>query len=134
MQCDQCRSNYMMNEVPEDSNVYAFIRNKQYSGTCRLICPSNIFLHFAYSLDKLFTTKFSEICHMNAVVRRLVLLAKPLVNEFLGCDNCECKRKLLYGVKLFFTVRLHASLKQSNIENVVGTGKRNRKVLKLMHL
>ena len=69
--------------------------------------------------------------HMNGLLQRLSGSPKYCLKL---CDKSEFQERSFSMVKLFMKVRLHHALKMSNIERKVSTGKRNRKVLKLMHL
>ena len=67
-------------------------------------------------------------------MHRLESLAKQHFGMVLDCEETACLLKLEYGVKLFFKIRVHASLKRFNSETMKKGGKRNKKVMKLMHL
>lgn len=133
--CSFCMSKFIIQNVPTDNIAYTFIDKKAYSGTCGLVYPSEQFAVFVEKLEHVYVNAFPNVMHLDRIMFRLENCAKELVDTVTDCENDMCIKKVHYCITLFFKIRIHASLKRSNSDNSMGKGcKRNRKVLKLMHL
>ena len=71
---------------------------------------------------------------MEKVLTRLVLYAESCCEGIVQCDSMVCKQKMVSVVRLFMKVRVFLAIKTSNANNACTHGKRNRKMLKLMHM
>lgn len=72
--------------------------------------------------------------HLPGVLESLVKNTQKEIETFEKCDNPTCKLRVRYMTKLYMKVKLHHTLKMSNISNYFSAGcKRNRKILKLIH-
>ena len=131
--CLECKHFLQTDKLPESASNSSFelLRNKAYKQSNSLIFPSEQFCKVVELFQKIFCDTFPHRMHMNGLLQRLSGSAKDCLKL---CDKSEFQERSFSMVKLFMKVRLHHALKMSNIERKVSTGKRNRKVLKLMHL
>ena len=89
---------------------------------------------YTEDLEILYTATFPDLSHIDNVMGSLVECASDKIESVLCCDSTDCHQKMILAVKLYFKIRVHASLKRTNIENKESKGKRNKKLLKLMHI
>ena len=135
LSCANCQNRFTLCSVPVDQPVYTFLRKKLYSPHCKLVCPSVEFVQFVDKLENLYVTNFPSVMFMHGLIQRLELMSRPLQGDILShCADCNCHSKLEYGVKLFFKVRVNATLKRKSCEIREKREKGCKKLMKLQHL
>lgn len=134
--CENCQQKCMLKIIPENEEMYTFIKEKTYDGRGSLVCPSPKFASFIEDVETYFSLNFSNYMHMSRVMYRLFTGLKMCMENSieLFCGDRTCYLKLECAVKLFFRVRVHASIKRANFGSMNSGGKRNRKVLKLKNI
>ena len=134
LSCRFCIDIFSIKSIPKLHKSYEFIRQKKYSEQVRFLYPSMKFVRLIEELETLYTKHFSNISHFDNVLSRLTETGKCKTKGRTSCLSEICELKLLYAVILFFKVRIHASLRRTNISNKESNGSRNKKLLKLMHI
>ena len=106
------------------------------SRTLLLICPVICwaFIAFIQRVEDLFSVVLSAVMHMEGVMRRLFKNMSKSLGKMLECNKEECSVKLRGMIWLYLKVRLHHALRISNRQHKITGGKRNRKMMKLMHV
>ncbi len=139
IKCTKCKEFLKINCLPESSedSIYEFLRCKTYKETGCLVYPSEMFTKFFQNLEATFNLTFPSIMHKVGLIGSLCKSCEHFVDRLYlqtECDNDACKVTLHNIVKLYIKVKVHHVLKMNNIEKITSSNKRNRKILKLMHL
>lgn len=134
LSCERCLSDYILTARPINNAMYSFLNLKAYTEQCGLVYPTPQFVHFVENLENLYLTVFPSIMHMPGIMCRLQTNARELLEEFIECTNEGCIQKINYGLNLYLKVRVHATLRRTNNDFGKAGDKRNKKIIKLMHL
>ena len=135
VKCETVSCLSVQGEAAGSSARYTFIHEKAY-GDNFLKYPSEVFSSFIDELEAAFVVTFPFYMHRWKVLTGLVLQVKEKCMNICSCGSAECIKHYTALATLYMKVRLHHALKMSNItnaESAVGK-KRNRKMLKLMHI
>ena len=132
--CSQCNSKFTVPNLSDNDPATEFLKAKAYVATGTLIYPSPVFANLVAKLETVFDSNFPHVVHMEKVLMRLVLYAAPHHEGMTDCDSMPCKEKLVRVARLYMKVRIFHAIKISNLDNKCPHGKRNRKMLKLLHL
>ena len=132
--CSYCSRKFVLKALPTRHQTYAFLKNKRYSENCNLVYPAMVFVKFIEELEIMYTVAFPKVCHLQDVMHVLIESTRHKIDTVLDCNNGMCMDRMMYGLKLYMKVRIHATLKRTNSENKESKGKRNKKLLKLMHV
>ena len=135
--CIDCKTHFAQDTLPKNDEMFGFLREKTYKEQGCLKYPSSQFASFINDLEFDYAHNFPLIIYMDSVMMRLQNRAVESSNAFLKCEQDTCKTRLQSIVKLFLKIRVHASLKRICGESRFSDpapGKRNRKVLKLLHI
>ena len=125
-------------EEAEDAGPeFTFFNNKQCDGlqTGGLFRPSYLLLNFLYALEIVFREHVTQAVHNPNIRLRYVESIKKEQDIFLVvCGDTDCHKSHMYMVNLYFTVRIHHLLKEQSRSLHMPGVKRNRKVIKLLHV
>ena len=132
--CETCSFQFQTASLPELQR-YEFLKNKAYEATGCLVYPT---VELSTIFDKLEVTFKSIFPHVLAVKGVMVTLnshtEEICTNTGLACFKCE--DKFLTMARLYIKVRVHHSLEEFNksMPQLRGKAKRNRKMMKLLHV
>ena len=118
-------------KVPNEQNTFMKHKQYQYCHESGLYFPSDSLLNFVSHLEQQFRT-VSNVFHTKGLLLKYILVvnsASDVPSVTSSCENC-CK----YVIRLFFVVRIHHFLREQNRTFQLPGGKRNRKVMKLLHI
>lgn len=135
--CEFCSSFFEQKTFDESSefSTHEYIRNKNYKSKGCLLIPTKAFATFVESLERSFNMIFPACMHLPGVLETLMKNSQKEIQDFEKCDKENCKARVRCMVKLYMKIKIYHTLKMSNISNHLSTGnKRNRKILKLMHV
>lgn len=134
--CKECT--LLSTHVPTDSR-YTFLKDKQYTdlvlGEKGLKVPSTALVDLLTALESNFRKYISSVIHSVGLGEKLFTSSMEAVSECreVVCSREECKKSLVYLVKLFNRIRIHHVLRTQNRHISQPNQKRNRKFLKLTH-
>ena len=132
--CPRCQSKMTVASLPENDTSTTLLKAKAYRPTGTLIYPSQAFASLIGQLETVFVSNFPLIVRTEKVLMRLVLYAESCCEGIVQCDSMVCKQNMVSVVQLFMKIRIFHAIKTSNANNACTHGKRNRKMLKLMHM
>ena len=132
--CSTCHDLLKVDNLSGTSPVsqYEPLRFKTYKEIHCLIYPSISFSNFVQTMETLFCSIFGGVMHQNNLLKTLCKTVEKEITELHKCGITQWLHRLHQYVKLYMTVRIHHSLKISNIGIMYGH-KRNREMLKLCH-
>lgn len=130
--CESCKET-LQTTIDSQNPTHVLLSQKNYGDTAGegLIAPSSLLYEFVETLEVEYRKTVESVTHMGQVRGRLVMSLAKSTGVSMSCNVCQCKPMLL---NLFVTVRLHHSLKDSNLSFSSSQGRRNRKVLKFSHV
>ena len=132
-QCVDC-SLQLVYDIPPHNELYTFLKYKAHEERGTLVYPTETFKAFIQRVEDLFSVVLSAVMHMEGVMRRLFKNVSKSLGKMLECNKEECSVKLRGMILLYLKVRLHHALRISNRQHKITGGKRNRKIMKLMHV
>ena len=105
--------------LPEscELSTFEFIRNRNYRSKGCLLIPKKGFSLFIENLERVFNMLFPACMHLPGVLESLVKNTQKEIEMFEKCDNLTCKLRVRCMTKLYMKVKLHHTLKMSNISN-----------------
>ena len=120
---------------PPSSPDYVFVATKAYKESGTLVYPHPVFTKLCEALEVSFAHFFPSVMHTSNVLQKLYHHSLPCA-EFVATCSEECLARVHRCVALYMKVRLHHALRMNN--NMLGSQgkgeKRNRKLMKLMHI
>ena len=133
--CDLCRN--VLTDKNADGTEYTFLMNKQYHWlqTGGLAVPSQELVLYVSDMETLFREQVPATLYSVGI--RVKFAGKAIkLTSFDGilCGKTDCQKACKYMTHLFFIVRIHHALGDINESFQAPGRKRNRKVLKLMHI
>ena len=133
--CNRCKE--LLEDKDNKGHYFSvFLEEKQYSDipdNKGLVVPSSSAVQAVTELENMFKHVAPVVMHAEKVRAKLVAKAIDL-NVLDLCEECNGWKKKVYFFNLFITVRVHHVLREQNRKFQIVGQKRNRKVLKLMHL
>lgn len=132
--CKECT--LLSTHFPTDSR-YTFLKDKQYTdlvlGEKGLKVPSTALVDLLTALESNFRKRISSVIHSVGLGNKLFTGSMEVDSECreVVCSREECKKSLVYLVKLFNRIRIHHVLRTQNRRISQPNQKRNRKFLKL---
>jgi hypothetical protein len=131
--CQTCKEQ-LVYDVPPNTEIYIFLKEKAYKETNTLVYPTETFIQLVENWESSFSTVLDAVKHLPGVLRRLCKNAEDVCVDFLNCTDDKCNVKLSAMLTLYMKVRIHSAIKNSNKDNKKPGMKRNRKLLKLQHV
>ncbi len=134
--CKECA--LLSTHVPTDCR-YTFLKDKQYAdlalGEKGLKVPSTALVDLIIALESNFRKHINSVVHSVGLGNKLFTSGMEVVSECreVVCSKEECKRSLVFLVKLFNRIRIHHVLRTQNRRISQPNQKRNRNFLKLTH-
>ncbi len=134
--CKECT--LLSTHVPADCG-YTFLKDKQYAdlalGEKGLKVPSTALVDLIIALESNFRKHINSVVHSVGLGNKLFTSGMEVVSECreVVCSKEECKRSLVFLVKLFNRIRIHHVLRTQNRRISQPNQKRNRTFLKLTH-
>ncbi|KAG5267415.1 hypothetical protein AALO_G00221490 [Alosa alosa] len=132
--CKECTC--LSTHVP--NSRYTFLKDKQYTdlvlGEKGLKVPSTALVDLLTALESNFPKHISSIIQCWPG-KKIFTSSMEVVSECreVVCSREECKKSLVYLVKLFNRIRIHQVLRTQNRRISQPNQKRNREFLKLTH-
>ena len=134
--CTDCLQLWIQDKDTASGPEYDFLKTKQYEHLVDggLLCPTDSFVQFVSELEDTFYNHFQIICYETNIVTRLLKVSSAIQLDAV-CGKCV-KDVEVFLNKLFFRVRIYNTVLWQNRElgESQKSKKRNRKVIKLMHL
>lgn len=134
--CKECT--ILCTRVPTDSR-YTFLKDKQYTdlvlGEKGLKVPSTALVDLFTALESIFQKYISSVIHSVGLGEKLFTSSMEAVSECREVVRSreECKKSLVYMVKLFNKIRIHHVLRTQKRCISQPNQKHDRKFLKLTH-
>ena len=132
--CDTCGFNFSTIDVP-DASRYSFLKQKTYKEVGCLIYATEDLCKVIDQIETRFRALFRLILPVKGVMLTLNSNAEEICTDCsLCCEHCQ---KVLNKMgKLYMAIRLHHQLDKFNKADTElrGNAKRNRKMMKLMHI
>ena len=132
--CGMCASIWNSNETDGEEFIFLQAKQHKHQSDAGLVVPSHKIKIFVSEMESLFRQTFPFIMHTEKLCSRILnkILAKTDMPKVICGEGCNQSR--LYLMKLFITLCIHHVVrKQNRLFKIIGQ-KRNRKVLKLLHV
>ena len=137
--CRECKSLLIYNEIPNNSDLYLYLKNKAYREQGTLVYPKESVIDLFCDIEECYSDRFLSLVYSTHLLSRLFIAVTSCVKLGGTCVTRECLLKLETAVKVYLRVRMFSSLKKL-LENAKEkqvnkrTMKRNRKLLKLQNM
>lgn len=131
--CTGCKQQ-LLSILSGTGEKFTFFNRKQYSHLTEggLSTPSEALINFATELETIFRVTIPGVIHSDKVRGKLFLRAAEADLPSITCNTCTQTKD--YIILLFITVRLHHLLREQNRKFQAPNQKRNRKMMKLLHI